>query len=91
MKIFLLFFAVFLFINSATSQIPPTVEWKNVTYRDKDIYNNPVTRALSGDEWWYSHKNLYDNTNTQIGYVAAGYIAEIVHPGDEAQMRNVFN
>lgn len=29
----------------------------------------------SGDEWWYWHTNIYNDTGKQIGWVAAGYVS----------------
>lgn len=40
---------------------------------------SPVTAGIeqtaeeSGEDWWYSHCNIYDSTGVQIGYAAAGY------------------
>ncbi len=80
-------------VYSQSSSIAPKADWKAVTWREKDLMNNSgLSQALSGDEWWYSHKNLYDPiTGKHIGYIACGYIADLVFPGDETKMRTVFN
>lgn len=81
---------LFLFFTSFAQYPSPGAEWKTVTHRGKDIYNNPCPQDSSGDEWWYSHKNLYQS-GAQIGYVAVGYVGDLAHPGDEARMREIFN
>src|SRR5688572_3170014 len=63
----------------------------------KEYYNQTETNPYkSGDEWWYSHKNL-DSSGIHIGYIAVGYVADVVYPndsvyaGDDTQMRNIYN
>jgi hypothetical protein len=92
-KMTLMLVLIFKNFNSlGQTQAPPGYDWKAVTFREKDLMNNPVlTQTTSGDEWWYSHKNLLDANGNQIGYIAVGYIADFVKPGDETKMRNVFN
>lgn len=75
---------------------PPGVDWKKVTFRNKTMkHQSGVTQINSADEWWYSHKNLYDNSGNLIGYAAVGYIAEVVKSADapqiEIDMRDVYN
>jgi len=52
----------------------PVVEWTAVDWAP----NSPVTGAsqrqgASGEDWWYSHKNVLDDNGTHIGYIACGY------------------
>ncbi len=66
-------------------------DWKKVTWRDKDIQNNPgLIQQKSGDEWWYSHKNLIVG-GKHVGYIAVGYLADLVKHGDEQKIINAFN
>lgn len=87
----------FVFSFAVMHSQAPGYDWKKTTYRDKDLMNNPgLSHANSGDEWWFSHTNLYDNNGNQIGYMAVGYIADLVHPGDynnnvNNNIRTVFN
>jgi hypothetical protein len=78
----------------AQTKNAPRHEWKTVTYRDKNIINQPgLSQANSGDEWWFAHQNLYEN-GVHVGYVAVGYLADLIKssdPNSEANARMVFN
>ena len=78
---------------TAFSQIVPTVDWKNVSYESEGIQGTAITQEQSGDEWWYSHKNLIDPVTTkQNGYIAVGYLAYILNlPTDITAAKSIFN
>ena len=62
MKTKFLILLVILFVYEMKGQTsPPPADWKAVTWREKNLMNvSGLSQALSGDEWWFSHKNLYD-------------------------------
>src|SRR5688572_8251063 len=72
----------------------PTVQWKMSTWAPKDVFGNTiVNQSQSGDEWWYSHKNLYSptNPNVQIGYVGVGYAAYMWDASSFSALQSKFN
>lgn len=95
MKTKFLILLVILFVYEMKGQTsPPPADWKAVTWREKNLMNvSGLSQALSGDEWWFSHKNLYDGNGKLIGYIACGYLADLVKSADNPQagMRLVFN
>ncbi len=67
---------VFLFIFKTINIIaqivpPPAYEWKKETWSNTVLGAN--IRPESGENWWFSHKNLLSPSNQHIGYIAGGY------------------
>ena len=66
---------------------PPGIEfvWNGDTPVTYDtLYNQPadtITAAESGTDWWNESINIYDSTETHIGYFVAGY-SILVNWGD---------
>ena len=78
----------------AQTQSAPSAEWKKSTWAGKDINGNPITvQNQSGDEWWYSHKNLNDPTTPGIqwGYVGVGYAAYMITQADIPTWAAIYN
>jgi hypothetical protein len=66
----LFFLLVTLLLNA---QIAPGVEWRKSTWSPRGLDLNLQTQVQSGEEWWYSHKNVYNAQGTHTSYVTVGY------------------
>lgn len=80
-KIILISVCIFVGIKilSAQVQSPPPVEWK----RDHHFPHYPIDSTgtlsfitdddYSGEDWWYSIKNVYNASNVHVGYILCGF------------------
>ncbi|MEO6039621.1 MAG: hypothetical protein ABIQ93_14505, partial [Saprospiraceae bacterium] len=68
----------------------PGIAWKQITWADEDLFDNFQPQNASGEEWWYSHKNIY-NGSVQMGYVTVGYSSVVVTPASFVQAQIVYN
>ncbi len=51
----------------------PNVQWRSMDWPQRDRHGFFQTREQSGEDWWYSHENKYDEYNNHVGYIAVGY------------------
>jgi hypothetical protein len=66
---------VFLFYLSLAfmAQLSPAIAWRKTTWVTKGLNGLPQTAEQSGEEWWYSHKNVYNSAGVHTSYVTVGY------------------
>lgn len=55
------------------AQYIPAVEWRKITNSPRGLNGQLQTPEQSGEEWWYSHKNVYDASGKHTSYVTVGY------------------
>jgi hypothetical protein len=67
----LLFQIIYLYPSKA--QIAPGIEWRQVNHSPKGLNGQNQSIEQSGEEWWYSHKNVYDASGKHTSYVTVGY------------------
>ncbi|MBA3663830.1 MAG: T9SS type A sorting domain-containing protein [Bacteroidetes bacterium] len=54
-------------------QIAPGTEWRKCTWSPGGLGGVKQQQDQSGEEWWYSHKNVYNSAGTHTAYVTVGY------------------
>lgn len=86
-----LFLTLLLNLNIIAQTPAPAFEWKKETW-SKTVNGLNIWNE-SGENWWFSHKNLFNTSNQQIGYIACGYTGFLFdnNPSDENLIRNIFN
>ncbi|MCW3076007.1 MAG: hypothetical protein JWO32_616 [Bacteroidetes bacterium] len=82
---------LFLLTFSVPSQIAPGIEWRKCTWSPKGLNGQTQTAEQSGEEWWYSHKNVYDATGTHTAYVTCGYTSLVSTIGTFSAAQLVYN
>lgn len=71
-KYYIFYFLFFInFLSNA--QLSPAIEWRKTTHSPKGLDGLPQTPEQSGEEWWYSHKNVYNSAGVHTSYVTVGY------------------
>jgi hypothetical protein len=55
------------------SQVAPALDWRKITHSPKGLNGQAQTFEQSGEEWWYSHKNVYNASGVHESYVTVGY------------------
>lgn len=55
------------------AQVAPGVEWRKCTWSPGGLNGQLQQQSQSGEEWWYSHKNLYNASGTHTAFVTVGY------------------
>lgn len=76
LRFFLKSTCLFLFVSFSFfihAQVAPGIEWRKCTWSPNGLNGQPQQQSQSGEEWWYSHKNLYDATGTPTAFVTVGY------------------
>jgi len=73
------------------AQLSPSVQWQSITWEEHDITHATQTQAQSSDEWWYSHKNVYNSSGIQTGYALAGYVGWVYTAATFTALQNEFN
>ena len=73
MALFLIAFSII--PNSINAQsIEPEIHWRQIEWQMTDSETGlPVTQEGSGEDWWYDHKNTYDDNGNHTGYIAVGF------------------
>ena len=61
------------FFLQISAQLSPGIEWRKSTHSPKGLNSQPQSFEQSGEEWWYSHKNVYNSSGNIIQYVTVGY------------------
>lgn len=51
----------------------------------------PQTAEQSGEEWWYSHKNVYNAQGTHVSYVTVGYTSLVSTIDTYTNAQQLFN
>ena len=59
--------------TSVIAQLSPAIEWRKTTHSPRGLDGQPQTAEQSGEEWWYSHKNVYNSAGEHTSYVNVGY------------------
>ncbi len=70
---FLLFCFVFLLFFYSHAQLSPGIEWQKSTWSPRGLDGQPQRQHQSGEEWWYSHKNVLNSAGQHTAYVTCGY------------------
>ncbi len=83
------FFFVLSFISKA--QLTPAIEWRKTTWSPKGLNGLPQTPEHSGEDWWYSHKNVYNSQGLQTGYVTVGYTGLVSTISTFSAARLIYN
>ncbi|MBL7912368.1 MAG: T9SS type A sorting domain-containing protein [Bacteroidia bacterium] len=64
------FFAIFF---SSYSQLSPGIEWQKSTWSPRGLDGQLQGQHQSGEEWWYSHKNVLNAAGQHTAYITCGY------------------
>lgn len=64
-------FCLLFFISK--SQISPGIEWQKCTFSPRGLDGQFQTQVQSGEEWWYSHKNVLNSAGQHTAYITCGY------------------
>ena len=67
------FIGLLLFAVSAFAVQAPGVQWRRTDWFPTHPVTGPQTQAMSGEDWWYDHKNSYDGSHALQGHITAGY------------------
>ncbi len=70
---YLLFYFLIILNSFSEAQLSPALEWRKTTHSPKGLNGLAQSDEQSGEEWWYSHKNVCDSTGKHTGYVTVGY------------------
>jgi hypothetical protein len=72
MKCVFLFFFCFIVVFTSNAQISPGIEWQKSTWSPGGLAGLQ-TQQQSGEEWWYSHKNVLNAAGQHTAYITCGY------------------
>ena len=62
--------------QAQNKQLPPGVEWRVSTWSPGGLFGKQ-TQEQSGEDWWYSHKNVKDSSGKTVQYVNVGYTSQV--------------
>ncbi|MBA3681838.1 MAG: T9SS type A sorting domain-containing protein [Bacteroidetes bacterium] len=63
----------FIVLFTANAQLSPGIEWQKSTWSPRGLNGQPQTQQQSGEEWWYSHKNVLTAAGQHTAYITCGY------------------
>ncbi len=72
MKRLLLFLLCFIVLFTVNAQLSPGIEWQKCTWSPGGLAGLQ-TQQQSGEEWWYSHKNVLNANGQHTAYITCGY------------------
>ena len=70
-KLLSFLFCFHFFLSNA--QISPGIEWQKCTFSPRGLDGQFQTQEQSGEEWWYSHKNILNSAGQHTAYITCGY------------------
>lgn len=83
---------IFLFTSIAIkAQLTPAIEWQSITWEGTALTGSAQTQAQSADEWWFSHKNVYNSSGVHTGYAMVGYLGWVYTPATFSLLQAKFN
>ncbi|MDP3567348.1 T9SS type A sorting domain-containing protein [Sediminibacterium sp.] len=88
-NLFLLFLFVFYF--NCTAQIAPGIEWRKETFSPRGLDGQLQTQQQSGEEWWYSLKNVLDAAGQHTAYVTSGYTGLVSTAATSVAAEQMYN
>lgn len=80
-----------IFANFLQGQVAPGIEWRVSNWSPRGLNGNFQTREQSGEEWWYSHKNVYNSSGTHTAYVTVGYTSLVSDVTNFADAQLLYN
>lgn len=60
-------------VFTANAQLSPGIEWRKCTWSPGGLNGQIQTQQQSGEEWWYSHKNVLNASGQHTAYITCGY------------------
>jgi len=59
-------------VFTSNAQLSPGIEWRKCTWSPGGL-GGLQTQQQSGEEWWYSHKNILNAAGQHTAYITCGY------------------
>jgi hypothetical protein len=88
---YLLSFLALIFVFTSKSQLSPGIEWRKCTWSPRGLDGNPQTQQHSGEEWWYSLKNVLNAAGQHTAYVTSGYTGLVSTAATSLEAQQFYN
>ena len=87
----LLLFFLFAFCFITKAQMSPGIEWQKCTFSPRGLDGQFQTQQHSGEEWWYSHKNVLNAAGQHTAYVTSGYTGLVSTAATSVAAEQMYN